>query len=159
MPGSCEFDELMNAHLDGETSPEEEKALSSHLQSCAECPLSLNEFKRLKLLVKTLSVVPAPASLRRRIFEKISLKTVVPFHIGIGRAAAAALTAFFLFIGSITVIGYFSPEPNAAVESNVYLSNRAYHMVSQPFADHSGWSYIAGDSDFELYNNAAGGPN
>lgn len=150
---SCQsFEELMNAHLDGETSPEEEKLLFSHLQDCLSCAQAMNEFKRVKLLVKTLSRLPAPVSLETRIFDKIGRKITLPLFARVRRVAATAVAGLVLLISSITIFGYFSPEPNATIESNIYLSNHAYHMIQQPLADRTAWSYVAGDSDFELYS-------
>jgi len=150
-----EINDLLSAHLDGETTAEEEKSLTLHLRTCVSCVQVLNDLKRVKFLLKALPPLPVPTSLHDRVFEKIGQKIELPWKLRVYRGLAATLAAVMLFVGSVTVFGYFSPEPNAAMESNVYLSNHAYHMIGRPLADRSSWSYVAGDSDFELYSEAS----
>lgn len=147
-----EFDELLSASLDQALSREEEILLKNHLQACAACVLTLQHLQQTKALVRSLQRVEVPATLKPGIQLKLKQQNKVAPPVlarlwGATALLAASLVAVF---GFITFVGYVAPQPNSRHESNVYLSNHAYHLMTQPLADRSSWSYIAGESNFEL---------
>jgi len=150
MTGCVDFEELLSAHLDRELSEDEEKTVGKHLAQCGRCSRVLEYLKATRDLVRTLKRLDTPAALWPKLQSKIAETKVIPFPIRLARKVAAVAACAMTALGLITLLGYLAPEPTSAKESQVYLGSHAYHLMRQPLADHSSWSYVAGESNFEL---------
>lgn len=169
MLGCAEFEELLSAHLDGELNVREKEAVSGHLRSCDSCRGALEDLKETQILVRSLKRLEAPATLWPAIERKIQTTNVipaealvergpgiqsmirkVPLFVRVSRGFAAMAASLAILAGLITLLGYVAPETTSARDSNIYLGGHAYHLMRQPLADRSSWSYVAGESNFEL---------
>lgn len=144
----CEsLEEALNAYLDGESTAEETIVVEEHLKMCPLCRASLEELRTTKAMVGDLKRIEAPALLWSRIDSEIQRKKVVPFRRKVSRFAASAAAAVAIFFTSVTLIGYFSPEPVAPPE-NPYMASHAYHLMRLPLTDHVSWSFVSGEAGF-----------
>lgn len=148
---NCEpFEELLNAYLDGEATSKEQAEVEAHLKVCLRCEHDINALKELKGILGKLRPLEAPSYLWDHVQRKITKNKVVVFSRTLLRGFAAVAAIIVLFVGSITLLGYFYSGPAKGSESNVYFSNHAYHLMRQPLADHSSWMYLAEKCNFEV---------
>jgi hypothetical protein len=139
--------------VDRELENDEEKTLKEHLALCQTCPQTLAQLRETKELVQTLKRVSAPPKLWNNVRSMTVAKTVVSFRIRFTRAVGTIAASLVAVFGLITLLGYLTPEPITTRESNVYMGSHAYHLMRQPLADRSSWSFVAGESNFELLAN------
>jgi anti-sigma factor RsiW len=92
LPGGHLSEEL-SAYLDGELTTMELPAVTTHLDSCAECRAELGDLDRSRIAVRALPGVEAPAFLavHRAEKEKRRRRSVWPAAAAAGGVAAAAL--------------------------------------------------------------------
>jgi len=146
-PECQSLEEALSAYLDGESTAEEKIAVEEHLKKCPYCRAELEDLKTTKALVGDLKRTEAPSLLWSRIETEIQRKKVVPFRRKVSRFAASAAAAVAIFFTSVTLIGYFSPEPIAPPE-NPYMASHAYHLMRLPLTDHASWSFVSGEAGF-----------
>lgn len=144
-----DFQEIISASLDGEISSQEKTSLQTHLLRCPDCRKALEELQETKSLIKSLGRMEAPSTLRPKIQARIEDEKIIFIDFKkFLRPALAAVAMVALFLGSVSLLGYFSSEKIVSKDINFYMGNHAYHLMQQPLADHSSWSMVAGESAF-----------
>ena len=63
--------ELMHEYLDDEITPEQERVLREHLQSCKECESLFNELKKTVAFVKSISTMQAPDNFTANVLSRL----------------------------------------------------------------------------------------
>jgi anti-sigma factor RsiW len=63
--------ELMHGYLDEEITPEQERTLREHLQSCKECETIFNELKKTIAFVKSVSHMQAPDNFTANVLARL----------------------------------------------------------------------------------------
>lgn len=146
------WEESLSAYLDHELDAQENADVMAHLDTCSLCSKSLNELSEVRKMVRALSRVAAPETLRGAIERKIKTEKPLPVPIfaRFSRGLAAVAASLIAILGLITLLGYLAPESASFKDKSAYLSGHASLLMRQPLADHSSWSYISGESNFDL---------
>lgn len=108
--------DLLSAYLDGETSPQESRAVVDHLSSCERCRREMEDIHAARSALRALPILELPHSVLdavdgRRVAEVVPLRRR-PVRI----AAAAAAAVLVLFVSLATL---FAPEPTSLTVNDI----------------------------------------
>ena len=122
------YEELLNAYVDLEVTPEEEKIIRGHMESCVECRNLYEQNRTLKETLRGLNeTIPVPHDLDKKLITKLNVenKGRLAFKPSLGVAISLALlviialfAAVYLFIPSER-----NPLLNAVLQSYIDISD------------------------------------
>ncbi|WP_026563171.1 anti-sigma factor family protein [Bacillus sp. UNC41MFS5] len=118
--------ELMHEYLDEEITPEHERALREHLQSCKDCEALFNELKKTIAFVKSVSYMQAPDDFTANVLarlpkekRKIWMQRWVKNH----PMLAAASLFLILMMGSLFSTWNEDREFSVTKQKNLVVQN------------------------------------
>ncbi|WP_144555640.1 anti-sigma factor [Bacillus sp. X1(2014)] len=118
--------ELMHEYLDEEITPEHERTLREHLQSCKDCESLFNELKKTIAFVKSVSYMQAPDDFTANVLarlpkekKKIWMQRWVKNH----PMLAAASLFFILMMGSLFSTWNEDREFSVTKQKNLVVQN------------------------------------
>ncbi|WHY67289.1 anti-sigma factor [Neobacillus sp. SuZ13] len=118
--------ELMHEYLDEEITPEHERTLREHLQSCKDCEALFNELKKTIAFVKSVSYMQAPDDFTANVLarlpkekKKIWMQRWVKNH----PMLAAASLFFILMMGSLFSTWNEDREFSVTKQKNLVVQN------------------------------------
>ena len=118
--------ELMHEYLDEEITPEHERTLREHLQSCKDCEALFNELKKTIAFVKSVSYMQAPDDFTANVLarlpkekRKIWIQRWVKNH----PMLAAASLFFILMMGSLFSTWNEDREFSVTKQKNLVVQN------------------------------------
>ncbi|MBV7508774.1 anti-sigma factor [Bacillus sp. sid0103] len=118
--------ELMHEYLDEEITPEKERTLREHLQSCKECEAIFNELKKTIAFVKSVSYMQAPDDFTANVLarlpkekRKISMQRWLKNH----PMLAAASLFLILMMGSLLSTWNEEREFSVTKQKNLVVQN------------------------------------
>ncbi|MEH7081771.1 anti-sigma factor [Neobacillus drentensis] len=118
--------ELMHEYLDEEITPEHERTLREHLQSCKDCEALFNELKKTIAFVKSVSYMQAPDDFTANVLarlpkekRKIWMQRWVKNH----PMLAAASLFFILMMGSLFSTWNEDREFSVTKQKNLVVQN------------------------------------
>ncbi len=121
--------ELLSAHFDGETSPEEISKVGRLLQKSVEERRELDEIDELSTLLSSLPPQPAPDELAPSILNRIERETLIPPQTVRSAPSTRSVNRFLL---ATSLIG-----TTAALLLTAYIFNRPIPDAQQELASHS----------------------
>ncbi|MEH7304976.1 anti-sigma factor [Neobacillus drentensis] len=118
--------ELMHEYLDEEITPEKERTLREHLQSCKECEAIFNELKKTIAFVKSVSYMQAPDDFTANVLarlpkekRKISMQRWLKNH----PMLTAASLFLILMMGSLLSTWNEEREFSVTKQKNLVVHN------------------------------------
>ena len=118
--------EIMHEYLDEEITPERERTLREHLQSCKDCEALFNELKKTIAFVKSVSYMQAPDDFTANVLarlpkekRKIWMQRWVKNH----PMLAAASLFFILMMGSLFSTWNEDREFSVTKQKNLVVQN------------------------------------
>jgi len=118
--------EIMHEYLDEEITPERERTLREHLQSCKDCEALFNELKKTIAFVKSVSYMQAPDDFTANVLarlpkekRKIWIQRWVKNH----PMLAAASLFFILMMGSLFSTWNEDREFSVTKQKNLVVQN------------------------------------
>ncbi|MFL6562694.1 MAG: zf-HC2 domain-containing protein [Bacillus sp. (in: firmicutes)] len=118
--------ELMHEYLDDEITPDQERILREHLQSCKECEAVFNELKKTIAFVKSVSHMQAPDDFTAKVLSRLPKEKR---KIGMQRwlknhpILAAASLFLILMLGSVFSTWNQDREFSVSKQKNLVVKN------------------------------------
>lgn len=109
------YKKLLMGLVDGELSDEEKKELESHLSKCSECRRELQEFKKMKEVMKTMKYKEPPDELWERYWTGIYNR----LERGFGWILLSIGAIILLFWGGFKFVESLVKDPTVAIIAKI----------------------------------------
>lgn len=123
-----EFEELLSAYIDFEVTPEEEKAIREHIESCVSCRNLYEQSKIIKEKLHGLNeTIPVPQDLNKILItslDSVKKKRFIP-NFSLGVAISLALLVILVLFIAVYILKPTEPNPliNGVLESYIDISD------------------------------------
>jgi anti-sigma factor RsiW len=127
---TCKYQRTVHRYADGETTPEEARALEAHLKTCASCEALMTDLNKIRLMVTAMTPVrPEPGffdDVRRRAATLADRRQSVSEWFAVevwSRRLVPIAACLCIMLGSIAFVTYRNSETAAAqAETPTYVS-------------------------------------